>query len=150
MYRFLLVLLFVTVSCDKNFRASEPDNLIEQDVMEEILYDIKLLQASKSKKYKILKDNNVQADTYIYDKYKIDSITLRQNIEYYATDSFKESKKIEERIRLRFVADKEAIEKVIQEELKDKKIKDSLKAFEIKKTKPNPSVSFKKEVLPRV
>lgn len=133
MYRVILILLFVTVSCDKSFKTSEPDNLIEQDVMEEILYDIKLLQASKSKKYKILKDNNVQADAYIYNKYKIDSITLRQNIEYYATDSFKESKKIEERIRLRFVADKEAIEKVIEEELKDKKIKDSLKAFKIKK-----------------
>ena len=127
MYRVLLMLLFVTVSCDKSFKAPEPDHLIEQPIMEEILYDIKLLQVSKSKKFKILKDNNIQADLYIYDKYKIDSTTLRQNIEYYATASFKNSKEIEERIRLRFVADKEAMEKVIEEELNEKKIKDSLK-----------------------
>ena len=46
MFRILLILLFVTVSCDKNFTAPEPDNLIEKGVMEEILYDISLLKAA--------------------------------------------------------------------------------------------------------
>ena len=124
---FLLVLLLVTVSCDKSFKAPEPDNLIDQPVMEEILYDISLLKAAKSKSYKILKDNNVQADLYIYEKYKIDSITLRQNIEYYATFSFKKAKGIEERIKLRFDAEKAQIEKIIQDSLKIKKDIDSVK-----------------------
>ncbi|NQY28140.1 MAG: DUF4296 domain-containing protein [Flavobacteriaceae bacterium] len=124
---FLLVLLLVTVSCDKSFKAPEPDNLIDQPVMEEILYDISLLKAAKSKSYKILKDNNVQADVYIYEKYKIDSITLRQNIEYYATFSFKKAKGIEERIKLRFDAEKAQIEKIIQDSLKIKKDIDSVK-----------------------
>ncbi|PHS06259.1 MAG: hypothetical protein COA88_10895 [Kordia sp.] len=124
---FLLVLLLVTVSCDKNFKAPEPDNLIDQPVMEEILYDISLLKAAKSKSYKILKDNNVQADVYIYEKYKIDSITLRQNIEYYATFSFKKAKGIEERIKLRFDAEKAQIGKIIQDSLKIKKDIDSVK-----------------------
>ena len=124
---FLLVLLLVTVSCDKSFKAPEPDNLIDQPVMEEILYDISLLKAAKSKSYKILKDNNVQADLYIYEKYKIDSITLRQNIEYYATFSFKKTKGIEERIKLRFEAEKAQIEKIILDSLKIKKDIDSVK-----------------------
>jgi len=127
MKRFLLVLLLIIVSCDKSFKTPEPDNLIDQPVMEEILYDISLLKAAKSKSYKIIKDNNVQADVYIYEKYKIDSITLRQNIEYYATTSFKKSKEIEERIRLRFDADKAKVEKIIQDSLKIKKDKDSVK-----------------------
>jgi len=127
MKRFLLVLLLIIVSCDKSFKTPEPDNLIDQPVMEEILYDISLLKAAKSKSYKIIKDNNVQADVYIYEKYKIDSITLRQNIEYYTTTSFKKSKEIEERIRLRFDADKAKVEKIIQDSLKIKKDKDSVK-----------------------
>jgi len=114
------------VSCDKTFVAPEPDNLIEQPVMQEILYDIKLLKASKSKNYKVLKDNNVQADLYIYEKYKIDSITLRQNIEYYATKSFKKSKEIEENIKAQFKAEKAAIEKKITDSLKAKREKDSI------------------------
>ena len=127
MKRFLLILLLITVSCDISFKAPEPDNLIDQPVMEEILYDISLLKAAKSKSYKILEDNNVQADIYIYEKYKIDSITLRQNIEYYATKSFKKAKEIEERIRLRFDAENAEIEKAIQDGLKKKKEKDSIK-----------------------
>lgn len=107
--------------------APEPDNLIDQSVMEEILYDIKLLKASKSKSYKVLKDNNVQADLYIYEKYKIDSITLRQNIEYYATKSFKKSKEIEEKIRAKFIAKKAALEKKETDSIKAKKEKDSLR-----------------------
>lgn len=110
-----------------SFKAPEPDNLIDQPVMEEILYDISLLKAAKSKSYKILKDNNVQADVYIYEKYKIDSITLRQNIVYYATSSFKNAKGIEERIKLRFDAEKLEIEKIIQDSLKKKKDMDSVK-----------------------
>jgi len=130
MYKLLLILLLITVSCDKKFVAPEPDNLIEQSVMEGILYDIKLLKASKSKSYKVLKDNNVQADLYIYQKYKIDSITLRQNIEYYATESFKKSKEVEENIKAQFEANKAALEKSIADKIKTDKARDSIKKIE--------------------
>lgn len=130
MYRLLLILLLVTVSCDKKYEAPKPENMIDQPTMEKILYDIKLLKASKSKSFKVLKDNNVQADLYIYEKYKIDSITLRQNIEYYATASFKKSKQIEEKIKLQFQADKVAVEKSIADKLKEEEVKDSIKKIE--------------------
>lgn len=108
------------MSCDKDFKAAEPENLIEQKVMEEILYDVKLIKASQRKNYRILKDNNVQIDAYIYDKYKLDSITLRENIAYYATASFKKYKEIENNVKLRFIAEKERVEAEIA-------VKDSLK-----------------------
>ena len=76
---------------------------------------------------KVLKDNNVQADLYIYEKYKIDSITLRQNIEYYATKSFRKSKEIEEKIGAKFIAKKAALEKKETDSIKAKKEKDSLR-----------------------
>jgi len=135
MKRFLLIVLLITVSCNKSFKARDPDNLIDQPVMEEILYDISLLKAAKSRNYKILKDNNVQADVYIYEKYKIDSLTLRQNIAYYATKSFKKAKGIEERIKQRFDAEKSGIDKIIQDSLKKEKEKDSVKLYNKRKIK---------------
>ncbi|MGB0897217.1 MAG: DUF4296 domain-containing protein [Flavobacteriaceae bacterium] len=104
-----LVLACLLMSCDKDFKAPEPEHLIEQNVMEDILYDIKLLKAAKSKNYRILKDNNVKIDTYIYKKYKTDSITLRENIAYYATASFKTFKEIEDNVKQRFIAEQEKL-----------------------------------------
>lgn len=102
--------MLLLVSCDKSFKALEPEHLIEQEVMEDILYDINLLKAAKSKNYRILKDNNIQIDAYIYEKYDLDSITLRENIAYYATESFKKYKELENNIRLRFVTEKNKLE----------------------------------------
>lgn len=98
----LIFLLTLFVACDKKFNAPQPDVLIEQKIIENILFDIKFLSASKSKKFKILKDNNVVADQFIFEKYKIDSITLYQNIAYYSTNSFEVAKEIEKNIELRF------------------------------------------------
>jgi len=135
MKRFLLVLLLVTVSCDKKFKAPKPDRLIDQSVMEEILYDINLLKAVNSKNYKILKDNNIQPDVYIYEKYNIDSLELRQNIAYYASASLKKSKEMEQRMGLRFEEKKLLIEKRIDDKSKINDRKDSLRFLNKKSTK---------------
>ena len=105
-----MIILLVFISCDKTFKAPEPEQLIKQKVMEDILYDIKLLKASKSKSYRVLKDNNVKVDAYIYEKYSLDSITLRENIAFYASGSFKTYKEIENNIKLRFEAEKKKVE----------------------------------------
>ena len=97
----LIFLLILIAACDKDFRAPKPGTLIKQQKMEDILFDIKLLSASKSKSYKILKDNNVVVAPFIFDKYAIDSITLSQNIAYYATHSFEMAKEIEQNIGIR-------------------------------------------------
>ncbi len=102
---FLLFLIVFFTSCDKKVSAPKPDHLLEQQQMEDILFDIKFLAAAKSKKYKILKDNNVQVDSLIYQKHKIDSTILYQNIAYYTTHSYKTYKEIEHNIQLRFEAE---------------------------------------------
>ena len=123
---FLSVFLILLISCDKNFKAPKPDFLLEEQVMEEILFDIGYLKAAKSKSFKVLNDNNVQADEYIYHKYKIDSTILRQNLNYYATKSFKKAKQIEEKIRLRFVNEKNDLEMRMADSTITLKKKDSL------------------------
>lgn len=133
MNKILIIIFLVFISCDKTFKAPEPEQLIEQNVMEDILYDIKLLKASKSKSYRVLKDNKVQVDAYVYEKYSLDSITLRENIEFYASGSFKTYKEIENNIKLRFEAEKEKVEAEIAVRDSIKKINDSLNPYPRKK-----------------
>lgn len=111
MCRLLILLLsvFVLVACDKSFKDPKPENFIEKEVMEDIMYDIKLLSAARSKNFKLLKDNNVNSSAYIYNKYDIDSLTLRQNIDYYSTYSFKRFKEMEMNIRKRYENEKKKI-----------------------------------------
>ena len=122
---FVIATLFI-LSCDKNFKSSKPGVLIDQPVMEDILYDISLLKAAKSKKFKVLNDNNVNADDYIYNKYKVDSITLRQNIEYYATNSFEIAKNIEDKIALKLKSEMMKVEKKVIQDKKAGKVKDTV------------------------
>jgi len=116
MKKFVLFLILLSfASCDKDYSAPKPDHLLEKKQMEDILYDIKFLTAAKSKKYKVLKDNKVKVDSLIYHKYKIDSVTLYQNIAYYATHSYKTAKEIEHNIQLRFEAEKAKVELKLKE-----------------------------------
>jgi 6-pyruvoyl-tetrahydropterin synthase len=84
-----LVILFLTfsvfVSCQKNV-VEKPDDLIEEDVMVDIIYDLSLLEAIKSQNPASLEVNNINPNDYIYKKYKIDSLLFAQSNQYYATD----------------------------------------------------------------
>lgn len=64
--------------------VQKPDILLDQQVMENILFDIVLLQAQNTIKPGEKKDIN--SAEYIYTKYNIDSTTYIQNHKYYASD----------------------------------------------------------------
>ncbi|MBE9575525.1 DUF4296 domain-containing protein [Flavobacterium proteolyticum] len=86
----LFVALFVA-SCSKN-PAPTPDNLLDEEVMVDIIFDISILQAADgSMPYKFT-EYNIEMDKYILDKYKIDSVTYRQNQRYYAANARKYKK----------------------------------------------------------
>ncbi|WP_051604345.1 DUF4296 domain-containing protein [Flavobacterium sasangense] len=87
---FLLVSLLV-LSCTNN-PVPKPDNLLDEEVMVDIIFDISILQAADgSMPYKLM-EYNVEMDKYILDKYKIDSTTYRQNQKYYAANARKYKK----------------------------------------------------------
>jgi len=87
---FLFVSLFV-ISCSKN-PVPKPDNLLDEEVMVDIIYDISILQATDGSMPQKLTENNIEMDQYIFEKYKIDSLTYRQNQNYYAADTRKYKK----------------------------------------------------------
>ena len=98
----LVILFSMVVGCQES-AVSKPDNLIDEDVLVSILYDLSLLEAMKSQNPAVLETNNINPNTYIYSKYKIDSLQFAKSNKYYASDikKYKEivenvNKKIEE------------------------------------------------------
>lgn len=98
----LFILFTMVVGCQES-AVPKPDNLIDEDVLVSILYDLSLLEAIKSQNPAVLETNNINPNTYIYSKYKIDSLQFARSNKYYASDikKYKEivenvNKKIEE------------------------------------------------------
>lgn len=79
------LILLSLLGCNKN-PIPTPDNLLGEDVMVDILYDIALLQAADGYVPEKLASNNIKTNSFIYEKYKIDSLTYYQNHKYYAAD----------------------------------------------------------------
>jgi hypothetical protein len=62
------------VSC-QNTPIEKPDNLIDQDKMVDIFFDITVLEKNK-----------INPNTYIYKKHHIDSLQFANSDKYYASD----------------------------------------------------------------
>ncbi|WP_338375757.1 DUF4296 domain-containing protein [uncultured Flavobacterium sp.] len=98
-----LVFLFISIiflSCN-NKPVSKPDNLLSKEVMEDIIFDLAILQAAETYMPQKLSDKKIVSEEYIYKKYEIDSATYFQNYKYYASDikNFKKIyKKVNDRI----------------------------------------------------
>jgi hypothetical protein len=151
----LLAILAVFISC-KEEAIIKPEHLIEKEVMEEIIYDLTVLDAIKYQNPSSLEMYNINPSKYIYKKYKIDSLQFAQSNVYYASD-YGEYKIMFEQITKRLEKNKAVTDSLVKLEEKKKtallkkkktvlKVKDSLTTV-----KPNPEESklrrrrFKKE-----
>ena len=79
-----LLLIITTISCG-NSAVEKPDNLIDDDTMIEIFYDLAVIDAGKNSSYTNGQPTFV-ANNFIYKKYKIDSVTFAKSNKYYAAD----------------------------------------------------------------
>ena len=119
----LLLLFTILISCQKP-AIPKPDNLIDEDVMVDIIYDISILEAIKTQRAIVLESNNINPDTYIYKKYKIDSIQFANSDKFYASD-IKKYKAIFEKVSKRMEEKMEGFKKanISKPEIGDKLIK---------------------------
>lgn len=72
-------------ACSEN-PVPQPKVLLDEETMENILFDVAVLQAAKANSPDVLQSNNIDSKDFIYKKYKIDSATYHQNNRYYAGD----------------------------------------------------------------
>ena len=78
---FLLVLF---ISCQSEIE--KPKNLISEDSMIDIFYDLAIMDAMRSHNPLSLEIRGLQPDNFVYSKYKIDSLQFAQSNKYYASD----------------------------------------------------------------
>lgn len=80
---FLLVFVLL-FSCAEEL-IEKPDNLISEDKMATIFYDLAIVNAAKNTSNDILKKNNIESMNYIFTKHDIDSIQFVKSDVYYAS-----------------------------------------------------------------
>lgn len=81
-----IVIILVTVGCNSNRieTPKKPKNLIKKQDMVNILYDMSILTASKGVNRKLLEENGVLPEDFVYEKYGIDSMQFVLSNEYYS------------------------------------------------------------------
>ena len=82
----VLFFCFVLFVGCQNAPIEKPDNLIDEDKMVDIMFDITVLEAMKSQTTLVLETNKINPNTYIYKKYNIDSLQFANSDKYYASD----------------------------------------------------------------
>ena len=128
----LLTLVFLSIlSCTNVERPEKPDAFIDENKMIDILYDISIIRSLKTYNINEMRTLDIRPESYIYEKYDIDSTQLAENISYYAVD-FNEYAELWEKVRERLAAEQEEVEAEIAkgdsiQRVKSKPIPDSLK-----------------------
>lgn len=80
-----LCIVLAVFACSEN-PVKKPKVLLDEETMENILFDVAVLQATKANSPELLEANTIDSKDFIYKKYKIDSATYHQNNRYYAGD----------------------------------------------------------------
>ena len=139
-----LILFVVLIACEANTANPPPADLIPEDTMEQILYDINLLRAIKNNRFGGEAPKEILNNNYILRKYNIADSTLKQNQIYYAQSPkrlfamynriYKRLEKVEDSISVLVKKEQEELEKRLQRE-KDRaaqKGRDSIYALMLK------------------
>lgn len=105
MKKIVLLLIFISIASCGDYYAKKPENLIDAKTMEDIVYDLSILEAIQISNPILLEQKNINPKNYIYKKYKIDSITFAQNYTYYAS-SIRKYNKLFKNVEKRLEQDK--------------------------------------------
>ncbi len=81
-YKFLIVVLMI-VSCKKEAIIEVPECLLTEEEMVDAMVEVTILKATKSLGRQGLKDSGIKPLEYLFSKHGIDTVTIRENFEYY-------------------------------------------------------------------
>jgi len=115
----LLVFLIIMMSCQENKNFDKPENLIDVPTMENIVYDLLLMQSIQSNAYTADQMETYFGNEYIYLKYNIDSLQLAES-ELYYTKFPKVYLDIHKKVLARFTKLKDSMENVAKKEAAEK------------------------------
>lgn len=126
----LIVSIFLVLSCKEKL-IEQPEDLIPQAEMTEILYDLALMNGLRTTNPTVLDQYEIETMPYLYEKYGIDSLQFIKSDEYYAsvpaiyqTMYSTIQNRLENRIE---EIDKQRQQKTDSARSRSKKIRDSIK-----------------------
>ncbi|MFC6098175.1 DUF4296 domain-containing protein [Flavobacterium qiangtangense] len=120
---FLFLVVFSSLASCQSDSVEKPDNLIPEDKMIDIIYDLSILQAMRNSNQSVLDSNSINPNTYIYKKYKIDSLQFAKSNQYYAAKSIKEYDQLYQSVNDRIVKNKAAVDTLLAKQKRnDKKL----------------------------
>jgi hypothetical protein len=119
-----LILLSIIFSCSDVQEREEPEKLLSKEQMVNIYTDMIFLDATQRSSPDDFKTYELKPSEHIYNKYKIDSTTLSENITYYNLD-FETNTEIYEKVKQNITERSEAIDSI-------SKLRDSLIQIEKK------------------
>ena len=122
----MFFLCLALLGCQDIKPIEKPVDLIDQNTMQEILFDIALVNAARGFNVQQLVQNKIKPEKYIFEKYNIDSTRYTQSTNYYSSHIEKYKKMhlaVKERIEV-LHAFNDSAERV------EKKRKDSIKKIE--------------------
>ena len=90
-----LIILVIVQSC-KDFNNKKPENLISEDKMVEILFDLEIINAARGDNKKIIEEKISDVNNYLQNKYRIGIDQFENSISYYSSDILKYSTIIQE------------------------------------------------------
>ena len=115
-----LFILIIFCSCGfVNDENLVPDNLITQEKMVDVLYDMSLISVSKGINKRILENNGMKPKKYILKKHNIDSLQFVLSNEYYSKD-LEKYLKIYEQVLNKLEINRDVIMDSIENYKKDK------------------------------
>jgi len=137
-YILMFVLMWFAFSCGKEIKPEKPSNLIPEKEFTDILLDMFIINSAKGVNKKVLEENGLKPQEYIYEKYNIDSLQFVKSNEYYAfnskkymaiLDNVKQNVENQKKVFEKLVEDEEAEKKRKLEAVREKniKVKDSVK-----------------------
>lgn len=133
MKKLLYILICFFFSCNSAIeKPQKPENLIPENKMVDIMYDVFLLNSAKGVNKIILEVNGVMPEKYIFEKYSIDSTQFAESNNYYVynTKTYESIlNKIKEKIDLK-KKEYEALDKI--EEAEKMKKADSIRKIRVK------------------
>ena len=113
---FFVVFAMLSACQETNIEKPErPDNLLSENKMVEVLYDMALVSSAKGINKRLLENKGIKPDSFIYKKHNIDSVQFAKSNAYYSYD-IKTYQTIYNRVKRRLEADKKTFNAVIQEE----------------------------------
>ena len=123
-------ILILFSSCQGIQKSDEPEDLIPEDKMVEVLTDISLLQGARSYNKELMNQKGINVEKYVFEKYDIDSLQYIRSNRYYS-ENYKEYEDIYSKVKVRLESLKVEYDSIREQE---EKRQDSLRALDKKDT----------------